>query len=161
MENPYGTNECSAKDLTGRRTAWFLWYAPIIVVIGGSGWSRGRAWLWIPAFLVMGIGCLANAARCGRIHCYVTGPLFPLAAVYVALSGFGIVPLHPGLFLLVVFGLAASSAVRRFHSASIEAALNLRLKAAKTFPGACFGAESHGSRLPMISQRGRRADRGC
>jgi len=28
-------------------------------------------------------------------HCYVTGPLFLLAAVYAALSAFGIVSLHP------------------------------------------------------------------
>ena len=58
----------------------------------------------MPAFAVMGAGCLANAARCGRIHCYVTGPLFLLAAIFVAMSAFGIVPLHPGVFLLVVFG---------------------------------------------------------
>ena len=63
-----------------------------------------EVWLWVPAFVVMGVGCLANAARCGRTHCYVTGPLFLLAAVYVALSAFGIVALHPNLFLLVVFG---------------------------------------------------------
>jgi len=38
------------------------------------------------------------------VHCYVTGPLFLLAAVFVALSAFGIVSLHPDLFLIVVFG---------------------------------------------------------
>jgi hypothetical protein len=52
----------------------------------------------------MGVGCLANAVRCRRIHCYVTGPVFLLAAVFAALSAFGIVQLHPNLFLLVVFG---------------------------------------------------------
>ena len=51
-----------------------------------------------------GCGLPSNAARCRRTHCYVTGPLFLLAALYVALSAFGIVSLHPGLFLLVVFG---------------------------------------------------------
>lgn len=40
-----------------------------------------------------------------RIHCYVfTGPLFLFAAVFVALSGLGVVTLHPGLFLLIVLG---------------------------------------------------------
>jgi hypothetical protein len=104
MDNPCGSNECSARDLTGRRPAWLLWYVPIILVIVGSGWNRGRVWLWVPAFLVMGVGCLANAARCRRTHCFVIAPSFLLAAVYVALSAFGIVPLRPGLFLLVVFG---------------------------------------------------------
>jgi hypothetical protein len=104
MDNPCGSNECWAKDLTGRRTAWLLWYVPIILVIVGSGWNRGRVWLWVPAFLLMGVGCLANAARCGRTHGYVTAPLFLLAAVYAAVSAFGVVPLHAGLFLLVIFG---------------------------------------------------------
>lgn len=98
------SNECSAKDLIGRKAAWFFWYVPILLVVLGASWSRGRVWLWIPAFLVMGLGCLANAARCGRIHCYITGPLFLLAAIFVALSAVGIVPLHPDLFLLIVLG---------------------------------------------------------
>jgi len=66
---------CSPNDLTVRKTAWLLWYLPIFLVIVGSSWNRGRVWLWVPAFLVMGVACLANAARCGRTHCYVTGPL--------------------------------------------------------------------------------------
>jgi len=54
----------------------------------------------------MGLGCLVNAARCGRLHCYVTGPLYLAAALYVALSAFGLVVLHPNLFLIVVLGLS-------------------------------------------------------
>ena len=104
MDNSVDGKGCSPNDLTARKSAWLLWYLPIVLVIVGSSWNRGRVWLWVPAFVVMGVGCLLNAARCGRTHCYVTGPLFLLAAVYVALSAFGIVPLHPGLFLLVVLG---------------------------------------------------------
>ena len=105
MDNPSGGSpECESKDLIGRKAAWFFWYFPIFLLIVGGSWSRGRVWLWVPAFVVMGAGCLINAARCGRTHCYVTAPIFLLAAVYVSLSAFGIVPLHPGLFLLFVFG---------------------------------------------------------
>jgi hypothetical protein len=104
MDNSCGSSECSARDLTGRKTAWLFWYVPVLLVIVGSSWSRGRVWLWIPGFLAMGIGCLANAARCRRTHCYITAPLFLLAAVFVGLSALGIVALHPGLFLVVVFG---------------------------------------------------------
>jgi len=104
MDNSVDGKGCSPNDLTARKSAWLLWYLPIVLVIVGSSWNRGRVWLWVPAFVVMDVGCLLNAARCGRTHCYVTGPLFLLAAVYVALSAFGIVPLHPGLFLLVVLG---------------------------------------------------------
>jgi dienelactone hydrolase len=104
MKNTCGPKESSTLDLTGRRTAWVLWYVPILLVIVGLSWNRGRVWLWVPAFVVMGMGCLVNAKRCRRTHCYITGPLFFLAALFVALSALGVVALHPGLFLLVVFG---------------------------------------------------------
>ena len=104
MDSSVEGKGCSPNDLTGRKTAWLLWYLPIVLVIVGSSWNRGRVWLWMPAFLVMGVGCLANAVRCRRIHCYITGPLFLLAADYVGLSALGIMALHPDLLLLVVFG---------------------------------------------------------
>jgi hypothetical protein len=67
--------------------------------VQGANWPRARAWLSIPAFLVMSVGCLTNAARCGRLHCYVTAPLFFLAALYVALGQAHVVPLHPAVML--------------------------------------------------------------
>ena len=62
--------------------------------------------LWLPALLMMGVACLRNAARCGRVHCYITGPLSLLAAVYVALSAFHVVPMQPGMFLNIILGVA-------------------------------------------------------
>lgn len=47
--------------------------------------------MWTPALLVAGVGCVANAARCGRLHCYFTGPLFLLAAAAALLRGVEIV----------------------------------------------------------------------
>src|SRR5713101_752122 len=73
--------DCNPKDLTTRKTAWLLWCLPSAGVLVGFFWAEGRAWIWIPAFLVMGGGCLANATRCGRLHCYFTGPLYILAAL--------------------------------------------------------------------------------
>lgn len=58
----------------------------------------------------MGTACILNALRCGRIHCYLTGPFFLLMAVAVVLHGLGIVWLGPngwiwlGLTLIVVGG---------------------------------------------------------
>jgi hypothetical protein len=40
------------------------------------------------------------------VHCYVTGPLALLAAVYVALSAFRVVPMQPGTFLNIILGVA-------------------------------------------------------
>ncbi len=107
MENrrasaPVPVASCEAKDWTCGGMSLFLWCLPIAAVIVGSSWTSARPWLWIPAFLVMGIACLANAARCGRVHCYITGPLFLLAAVYVALAEFHFVPMRPGIFLDVL-----------------------------------------------------------
>ncbi len=102
MKNCCNPSDCSPNDLTGRKTAWLLWYVPIAILVVGASWTRGRVWMWVPALVVMGMGCLVNAARCGRLHCYVTGPLYLGAALYVVLSAFGLVVLHPDLFLIVV-----------------------------------------------------------
>src|SRR5262249_16343275 len=91
-------------DLTIKKAAWLLWYIPAAAVLLGSFWAQGRPWIWTPAFAVMGVGCVANAKRCGRLHCYVTGPLYILAALSVALSKLGLVRLNPGPFVLIVLG---------------------------------------------------------
>ena len=106
MKNCCNPSDCSPNDLTGHKTAWFLWYVPIATLVVGSSWTRGRVWLWVPALVVMGIGCLVNAVRCGRLHCYVTGPLFLAAALYVVLSAFGLVVLHTGPFPIIVLVLS-------------------------------------------------------
>lgn len=41
----------------------------------------------------MATGCIANAVRCGRVHCYFTGPFFLLMAIVTLLFGIGILPL--------------------------------------------------------------------
>jgi hypothetical protein len=56
------------------------------------------------SFCPNGRGLPSKRSPCGRMHCYFTGPLFLLAAIFVALSGLGVVSLHPGLFLLIVLG---------------------------------------------------------
>ncbi len=97
---------CEANDLVGRKSGILLWCLPTLAIFVGLNWNAARPWLWIPALLVMGIGCVVNARRCGRLHCYLTGPLFLLAAIYVALSETSLVPLRPGIFLFVVFAIA-------------------------------------------------------
>ncbi len=41
----------------------------------------------------MGTACIANAVRCGRLHCYITGPFFVAMAVVTLLYGLGALPL--------------------------------------------------------------------
>lgn len=97
---------CETSDLAGGWSAVLLWGVPVIALVMGSYFPRVRLVLWLPALLAMGVACLRNAARCGRVHCYVTGPLSLLAAVYVALSAFHIVPIEPGMFLNILLAVA-------------------------------------------------------
>ena len=106
-EEPAVIQACRANDLTCGKACILIWCLPTFALFLGLQWATARPWLWIPALLVMGVGCAVNARRCGRVHCYVTGPMFLLAAVYVALAEFGLVPMHPGIFLLAVLGTAA------------------------------------------------------
>jgi hypothetical protein len=98
---------CETRDLARGRSALLLWCVPLVAVIVGLNWQMARSVLWIPAFLIMAVACIGNAARCGRRHCYVTGPVYLLAALYVALSALNLAPMRPGVFLSVVFGITA------------------------------------------------------
>jgi hypothetical protein len=43
----------------------------------------------------MGVACLLNALRCGRIHCLFTGPFFIIGAICSLGYGLGLLPLGP------------------------------------------------------------------
>ena len=74
------SNTCSKNDLTRGKIGLLLWGLPVVLLSLGLFWSEVRVWLWAPALVVAGVACLANAFRCGRLHCYFTGPLFLLGA---------------------------------------------------------------------------------
>ena len=76
-------------DLVRGRLAWLLWGLPGLAFVIGAAWTGARVWLWIPALLVAGSACLVNASRCGRLHCFVTGPLFVLGALATLFEALG------------------------------------------------------------------------
>ena len=80
-------------DVRGYALAWGL---PAVALVGTAfapPWIRTPTW---PIVLVwMGMACIANARRCGRTHCYLTGPFFLVMAMAVLLHGYGLVPLGP------------------------------------------------------------------
>lgn len=92
------TDVRSRDILAHSQTAAVIFWLPIaaIIVAGlfniGSGW---RTSIWVSALGVMSAGCIANAMRCGRIHCFLTGPFFIVMAVASLLYGVGIVALGP------------------------------------------------------------------
>ena len=95
-----------ARDLTRGASAWFFWCLPIAMLIAGGTLRPFMAWLWFVAFVIMGAGCAINALRCRRLHCYVTGPLFLLAALWSLLAAARVVPLHPNVLSLAVLIIA-------------------------------------------------------
>jgi hypothetical protein len=89
---------CKSRDILSSRLRVFLlyWLPAIAIVLAGvpaisSGW---RTVVWTVALGTMGVACIVNALRCGRVHCYLTGPFFLLMAL-IALS-YGLGMLHVG-----------------------------------------------------------------
>ena len=89
---------CKSHDILSSRWRVFILYwlpAIAIVVAGAPAISNGwRTAVWTVALATMGVACIVNALRCGRVHCYLTGPFFLLMAL-VALS-YGLGMLHLG-----------------------------------------------------------------
>jgi hypothetical protein len=46
---------------------------------------RAIAAIWVISFIWMGTGCVLNARRCHRLHCYISGPVFLLGAAALGL----------------------------------------------------------------------------
>ena len=89
---------CKSRDILSSRWRVFIlyWLPAITIVVAGvpaisSGW---RTVVWTVALATMGVACIVNALRCGRVHCYLTGPFFLLMALVALSYGLGI--LHLG-----------------------------------------------------------------
>ena len=89
---------CKSHDILSSRWRVFIlyWLPAIAIVAAGapvisSGW---RTVAWTVALATMGVACIVNALRCGRVHCYLTGPFFLLMALIALSYGLGI--LHLG-----------------------------------------------------------------
>jgi hypothetical protein len=51
-----------SSDLACGGSGVLLWWLPAAALIAGANWPNFRLLLWVPAFLVMGMACLVNAA---------------------------------------------------------------------------------------------------
>src|ERR1043166_1048793 len=73
-----------------------FWCLPAFVFAVGFFVSPGlRTVLWTLSLGFMGALCLLNASRCGRVHCYFTGPFFILTAAASLGYGIGLLPFGP------------------------------------------------------------------
>ena len=89
---------CESRDILSSRWLVFtLYWLPAIAILAvgplpiSNGW---RAVVWAVALAILGMACIVNALRCGRVHCYITGPFFLLMAPAALVYGLGI--LHFG-----------------------------------------------------------------
>ena len=73
-------------------SAWsyaIAWGAPTIGLISSVFFEHPtRTMIWTIALVWMGTACLINAHRCGRRHCYLTGPFFLFLAVLGVFHGY-------------------------------------------------------------------------
>lgn len=96
------SQDCRTKDLITGRVGLLLWGVPTILFILGIGWADARTWLWVPSLAIAGSACLVNANRCARLHCFLTGPIFLLAALFSALNGIGLIAFNWRLIPIIV-----------------------------------------------------------
>lgn len=90
---PEETNKDWAAGVKGFMFAWGLPIAAMVLATFVDPFAKTL--IWIAALAWMGGACLFNARRCGRTHCFYTGPFFLVMIIPVALHGFDIVSLGP------------------------------------------------------------------
>jgi hypothetical protein len=92
-ENTVGATRDFVRD---RRASLLIWGLPALVMIGTGplGFSPElQGAIWAASLSVFGFGCLANARRCGHLHCFFTGPVFLAMALVSLAHGFGVISL--------------------------------------------------------------------
>jgi len=79
-----------------RLPSLLVWKLPVAVLVAGALLDLStpvRGLFWSLAFATMGLGCVRNALRCRRLHCYFTGPLYLTLAGLSLLQGTGVLSL--------------------------------------------------------------------
>ncbi|MGH8132290.1 MAG: hypothetical protein ACRETP_03520 [Steroidobacteraceae bacterium] len=101
--------EESSADWARSLRGWLTWGIPVAILVISP--ERYLVIVWPTALTFMGVACLLNARRCGRIHCYATGPFFLLLAILGLLYGIGVLPLGARGWTTLSIALVIGSAV--------------------------------------------------
>ncbi|HEY5047969.1 MAG TPA: hypothetical protein VII49_08135 [Rhizomicrobium sp.] len=82
-------------------TALFWWGLPLAIGLSAHFLRfsfRAGAGVCAVALAWMAAGCLLNARRCRRVHCYIAGPVLLSGAIFAALAAAGIIAPGPRTF---------------------------------------------------------------
>ncbi len=89
------TDANRARDWSRHPASWFFWWGlPILVAVSTNALTltlAETAFALSIAFAWAGTGCLLNARRCRRLHCFLMGPSLWLGAVAAGLVGAGVI----------------------------------------------------------------------
>lgn len=99
-EAPHHSPTAASNDfLASPAGAMFWWGLPFLAGFAtnflplASGW---KTTVWAAALAWMGVGCVINARRCHRLHCYISAPVLLLGAAAASAAGLGFTPLGLG-----------------------------------------------------------------
>jgi hypothetical protein len=67
--------------------------------------QRVDAGVWALVFAWMATGCLLNARRCRRVHCFISGPVLLLGAIFATLAVFGVAEPGASMFSNIINGI--------------------------------------------------------
>jgi hypothetical protein len=97
---------------SNRRSYVLAWGLPTALLIVGIFLPASiRTVVWAGSLIWQGVACAANAARCGRTHCYLTGPFFMAMAAVTVAHGTGIISLGSQAWLWIGAAIAVGTVV--------------------------------------------------
>jgi hypothetical protein len=110
------TETCTRRDWadwsSDRRSYVLAWGLPTALLILAIFMPPPiRTAVWAGALIWMGVACIANAARCGRTHCYLTGPLFLGHGDGYVAHGIGVISVGSQGWLWIGIAIAVGTAV--------------------------------------------------
>jgi hypothetical protein len=110
---------CQSRDLARPRAFAGMGLLTLALVLAPLQWPDGNLYFSVALLLAWGGFCSANALRCGRLHCYVTGPVCLLGALVLVLMSLGVLSLSSQVFSgailgAILLGFAAEAAFGRY-----------------------------------------------
>lgn len=89
-------------DWARRPSSVMLWWGIPVAIVAVAGMLRLplsiHASICAASLIWMAAGCLLNARRCRRLHCFVSGPVLLLGGITAALVAAGALSLGPQAF---------------------------------------------------------------